>query len=103
MAGMLKIVKCIGVGLAVATFLWLCGQFGYRYLAFCKYLTSPGACLGRMICWGGVLGTAAGTVLLVAILWARRVRDAGYLIACTAAFLLLATLRLTHLIVVFCS
>ena len=56
-----------------------------------------------MICWGGVFGTAFGTVLLVGLLWARKVRDAGYLIACTIAFLFLATLRLTHLIVVFCS
>ena len=100
---MMRIAKCVGVGVAVAIFLWACGQFGYRYLGYCKYLTSPAACLGKMICWGGVFGTSVGTVLLVGILWARKVRDAGYLIACIVAFLLLVTLRLTHMVVVFCS
>jgi hypothetical protein len=103
MTGMGKIAKCIGVGVVAAIFLWICGQLGYRYLAYCKYLTSPAACLGKMICWGGVFGTAIGTAVLIGILWARRVRDAGYLIACTTSFLLLATLRLTHLVVLFCS
>jgi hypothetical protein len=103
MAGMTRIAKCIGVGLAVAVFLWLCGQFGYRYLVFCRYLTSPAACPGKIICWGGMLGTVVGTILLIGFLWARKVRDFGYLIACAAAFLLLAALRLTHLVENFCA
>lgn len=100
---MLKIAKCLGVGFAAAIFLWVCGQLGYRYLGYCKFLTSPQACLGKMICWGGVFGTIAGTVLLAGILWVRKTRDTGYLIACAVAFLFLATLRLTHLVIVFCS
>ena len=100
---MVKIAKCLMVGLAAAVFLWVCGQLGYRYLGYCKYLTSPAACDGRMICWGAVFGTVIGTTLLAGILWARQVRDAGYLIACSAAILLLSTLRLTHLFIVFCS
>jgi hypothetical protein len=103
MAGMLRIAKCLGVGFAVAIFLWMCGQFGYRYLVLCKFLTSPAACPGKMICWGGVLGTAGGTVLLIGFLWVRKVRDTGYLIAGTTAFLLLAALRLSHLVMIFCS
>lgn len=101
--GMLKTAKCFGVALAAAIFLWVCGQLGYRYLGYCKFLTSPAACPGRMICWGAVFGTAIGSGVLAAILWARKIRDAGYLIACTIAFLLLAALRLTHLVLVFCS
>jgi hypothetical protein len=100
---MLKIARSLGVGLVAAIFLWVCGQLGYRYLGYCKYLTSPEACLGRTICWGGIFGTVIGTSLLAAILWVRRVRDAGYLIACAVAFLFLAILRLTHLVIVFCS
>jgi hypothetical protein len=103
MARMLKIAKCFGVGLTATIFLWVCGQLGYRYLGYCKYLTSPAACLGKMICWGGVFGTLIGTALLAGIILVRRVRDAGYLIACTVAFLLLASLRLTHLVIFFCS
>ena len=52
---------------------------------------------------GAVFGTAIGAALLAAILWASKVTDAGYLVACMAAFLLLSALRLTHLVVVFCS
>jgi hypothetical protein len=100
---MLKIAKCLGLGLAAALFLWGCGQLGYRYLGYCVYLTSPEACLGKMICWGGVFGTLIGTALLAEILWMRKVRDPGYLIACAVSFFSLATLRLTHLVIVFCS
>lgn len=100
---MLRIAKCAGMGLAVAIFLWTCGQLGYRYLGYCTYLTSPAACLGKMICWGGLLGTAGGTILLIGFLWLRNVRDSGYLAACAAAFLSLAVLRLSHLVEVFCS
>ena len=100
---MRKIAKCIAVAVAVAIYLWVCGQLGYRYLPVCKYLTSPVACLGKMICWGGVLGTAIGTAVLIAILLVRKIRDTGYLSACAISFAILATLRLTHLVVVFCS
>jgi hypothetical protein len=103
MAHMLKIVKALGIGLVAAVFLWVCGQLGYRYLGYCKYLTSPAACLGKMICWGAVFGTAIGTALLAGLLLVRKVRDVGYLIACIAAFILLATFRLTHLVITFCS
>jgi hypothetical protein len=100
---MLRIAKYIGAGLAVATLLWICGQLGYRYLGYCRYLTSPAACPGKMICWGGLLGTAGGTILLIGFLWLQKVRDSGYLAACTAAFLLLVVLRLSHLVLIFCS
>jgi hypothetical protein len=100
---MAKIARCLAVGLTSAIFLWICGQLGYRYLGYCKFLTSSEACFGRMICWGGVFGTVIGTALLAVLLWVKKVRDAGYLIACATAFLLLATLRLTHLVVIFCS
>jgi hypothetical protein len=103
MGDMLKIAKSFGVGLVAAVFLWGFGQFGYRYLGYCTYLSSPEACLGKMVCWGAVFGTFIGTALLAGVLLMRKVRDAGYWIACTAAFLLLATLRFTHLVVVFCS
>jgi hypothetical protein len=100
---MLKIAKSLGVSLAAAIFLWGCGQLGYRYLGYCKYLTSPEACLGRMICWGAVFGTVIGTALLAVTLWVRKITDVGHLIACAVAFLFVATLRLTHLVIVFCS
>ncbi len=100
---MLRFVKYIGAGLAAAIFLWIGGQMGYRYLVFCRFLTSPAACPGKVICWGGVLGTLCGTVLLIGFIWVRKIRDWGYLTAFATAFLLLAALRLTHLVEVFCS
>lgn len=103
MACMRKIVRCIGVGLAVTVFLWLCGQAGYRYLGYCKYLTSPAACLGKMICWGGIFGTAGGTAVVIGYIWARKLRDSGFLTACSVAFFLILAIRLSGLVVTFCS
>jgi len=103
MTGVMKVAKYVGAGLAVTIFLWVCGQLGYRYLGYCRYLTSPAACLGKVTCWGAVFGTLIGTTLLGGFLWLMRVKNVGYLIACTAAFLLIATFRLTHLVSIFCS
>jgi len=97
---MLKITRYIGIGFIATIALIMCGWIG-NHSTLCTYLTSPSACPGRVICWGGVIGVAVGTLLLGLFLATQR-RFRSFVLPCFVAVVLTSILFVSHMIQTFC-
>jgi len=94
------IARHIGIGLIATIILVMCGWIG-NHSILCTYLTSPAACPGKVICWGGVTGVAVGTLLLGLFLATQR-RYRSFILPCLVAVVLANILFVSHMIQTSC-
>ena len=97
----MNIARRIGVGVSATIFLLLCGWLG-NHLTLCTYLTSPGACPGKLLCWGGVTGVAIGALLLGLFFKTTKGTYRHFMLPCVAAAVLAGIAFGSHMIQTFC-
>jgi hypothetical protein len=100
---MLNFGRFILIVVLAFAFLVGCAHLGYNYIPFSKYLSSPSACVGKVLIFGGIIGCIIGCCILTAVLLlARRQRPTLIAPFITAEVLALGAFG-THIVTYFCS
>ena len=100
---MLAVMRGVRLGLITISLLFICGQIGNHNLMLCHFLSSPAACPGKVICWGGVIGSLTGSLLLMLYIFRTKSAERRYLIPVVTAMILANAFYVSRMIQVFCS
>ena len=69
----------------------------------CHFLSSPAACPGKVICWGGVIGSLIGSLLLMLYIFITKSTGRRSLIPVVTGVILTNAFYVSDMIHVFCS
>jgi hypothetical protein len=75
---------------------------GNRLLSVCLYLSSPAACLGRMVCFNGIIGVSVGVLAIDSYLGFKPAKSSTIWLF-VAAVIIIDALAISHMTITFCS